>query len=203
MKALLCTPQPQISSVPYVFWDPEKPAEQPGCFSVEQCRALIKTFHSDLLPKMPGILMDGPNPNYRSVTKAEVPFAESYAWVYEKILQAVYQTNQHWWRFDITGIEQNFEILRYTKNKDFYDKHIDWHGELQYPRKLSVVIQLSDPYRYQGGDTFLYTSREPAVLCKHQGSINVFPSFYLHEATPVKKGVRYALVGWITGPQWK
>ena len=31
----------------------------------------------------------------------------------------------------------------------------------------------------------------------------VFPSYSLYEVTPVTKGERYSLVGWITGPQFK
>jgi len=30
-----------------------------------------------------------------------------------------------------------------------------------------------------------------------------FPSYTLHEVTPVTKGTRYTLVGWVHGPAFK
>jgi predicted 2-oxoglutarate/Fe(II)-dependent dioxygenase YbiX len=35
------------------------------------------------------------------------------------------------------------------------------------------------------------------------GSLSVFPSYQLHEVTPVESGIRRALVGWVIGPKFK
>jgi PKHD-type hydroxylase len=35
------------------------------------------------------------------------------------------------------------------------------------------------------------------------GDALVFPSFLRHRVTPVSRGVRYSLVTWIEGPQWR
>ena len=34
------------------------------------------------------------------------------------------------------------------------------------------------------------------------GSTIAFPSFFLHEVTPVTKGSRYSIVTWVSGPEW-
>jgi PKHD-type hydroxylase len=38
---------------------------------------------------------------------------------------------------------------------------------------------------------------------KEQGTIIAFPSYILHEVTPITKGKRYSLEGWITGKPFK
>ena len=70
-------------------------------------------------------------------------------------------------------------------------------------RKLSFSVQLSDPDSYKGGDLLLKISNEPTSVKRTRGAVIFFPSYILHEVTPVKQGVRKSLVGWVTGPRWK
>jgi predicted 2-oxoglutarate/Fe(II)-dependent dioxygenase YbiX len=50
----------------------------------------------------------------------------------------------------------------------------------------------------------LYTGEEPLInIPKEQGTLIAFPSFMLHEVSPIKKGTRYSLVAWITGENFK
>jgi len=85
--------------------------------------------------------------------------------------------------------------------------HYDWHHDVhwesagRYDRKLSVVIQLSDPTQYQGGE-FQFREVETPLAFKQQGSILVFPSYLLHRVTPIENGTRHSLVGWMEGPHW-
>jgi len=93
--------------------------------------------------------------------------------------------------------------------------HFDWHidnaladgpGET---RKLSFSLQLSHPASYDGGDlvfAMLEHGRDAAEIAgirqalRQQGALVVFPSFHLHRVTPVTRGVRVAIVGWMHGP---
>lgn len=88
----------------------------------------------------------------------------------------------------------------------------NWHNDVNWDdgrtvhRKLSMVIQLSDPADYEGGDFEmqpLHLGPPPEEEFKKQGSILVFPSFVVHKVNPVTKGTRYSLVGWIEGPKWR
>ena len=38
---------------------------------------------------------------------------------------------------------------------------------------------------------------------REQGSIIIFPSFVYHQVTPVTRGLRQSLVGWIAGPTFR
>lgn len=71
-------------------------------------------------------------------------------------------------------------------------------------RKLSVVVQLSEPDRYQGGDLQLerFVHPNPEEL-RSRGAMIVFPSILFHRVTPITKGERSSLVGWMEGPHWR
>ena len=88
---------------------------------------------------------------------------------------------------------------------DFYDWHYDvnWEQDLAYDRKLSIVIQLSSPEHYEGGD-FEFQGGLPQVEgFRERGSVLVFPSYLTHRVTKVTKGVRHSLVNWMEGPRWR
>ena len=69
-------------------------------------------------------------------------------------------------------------------------------------RKLSITIQLSSPQDYEGGDLILHNG-EPEKMQKELGKLIVFPSYTLHEVTPVTKGTRYSLVAWVAGKPFR
>lgn len=89
-----------------------------------------------------------------------------------------------------------------------YDWHIDTQFEEQscYHRKISMVIQLSDPKDYEGGNLelqpFFYEPPDPVNL-RQQGTAIFFPSITYHRVTPVTSGTRYSLVAWMQGPRWR
>lgn len=89
----------------------------------------------------------------------------------------------------------------YARHKDAYLKV---SGPLDLQRKLTVVVQLSDPVaNYDGGDLRLYgVDPEPdAAAMRALGTAIVFPSSAYHQLMPVTDGVRFSLAGWIEGPQ--
>lgn len=135
---------------------------------------------------------------------AWVPIAEITKPIYQKITSVIKEHNDIYFQYDLTSIEK----LQYTQYEEgysgFYSAHLDvipW--ELPYNRKLSFVLQLSDPSEYEGGDLLLYDSSIPTPVKKQKGRICFFPSHVLHEVTPVTKGVRKTLVGWVYGDKLK
>jgi PKHD-type hydroxylase len=82
-----------------------------------------------------------------------------------------------------------------------YGWHQDFGGGIS--RKLSMAVQLSDPSEYDGGALQVMTSGEPQSIPKKRGMIAVFPSYILHQVTPVTRGSRQSLVAWVSGPPFK
>jgi PKHD-type hydroxylase len=81
---------------------------------------------------------------------------------------------------------------------------VDWTGNAAYDRKISVVLQLSDPSSYEGGDFEFNEVESPNPdSLKAKGTILCFPSVLQHRVSPVTKGTRYSLVSWFEGPRWR
>jgi len=117
------------------------------------------------------------------------------------------QINNDWFGFNVTRLPP----LQFTEyDADYlgeYKSHQDvfWLNPTPYHRKISLVLQLSDPNEYVGGDLVLENVDEspPADLIRQQGTYIAFPSFVYHKATTVTHGKRYSLIGWFEGPKFQ
>jgi PKHD-type hydroxylase len=90
-------------------------------------------------------------------------------------------------------------LSHYTWHSDVF-----WETDRPYQRKLTAILQLSDPASYEGGDLVLDYYRPPCpVRLRERGTIFVFPSFVHHKVEPITRGTRYSLVMWAEGPCWK
>lgn len=71
-------------------------------------------------------------------------------------------------------------------------------------RKLSFVLQLSDPDEYEGGNLQLMDESGKCYFApRHRGTMILFDSRTQHRVLKVTKGTRKSLVGWTVGPRWK
>lgn len=120
------------------------------------------------------------------------------SWIYEKLAKYAMQANKEMWNFDIWGY---YDSLQYTV---YYGDggHYDWHADLGpgiSNRKLSCVLQLSDPSEYEGGDLQMNIGSSILTVPKGLATLCFFPSFVLHRVTPLTSGVRTSLVTWLAG----
>jgi len=71
-------------------------------------------------------------------------------------------------------------------------------------RKLSFVLQLSDPDDYEGGNLQLLDEAGRSYFApRKRGTVILFDSRTMHRVLPVKSGLRKSIVGWTVGPRWK
>ena len=129
--------------------------------------------------------------------------------VFNDLWLAVSEANEKYFKFHISKLD-SFQLTEY--NAEYlgeYKKHKDvfWlNNDPYYHRKLSCVVQLTNPQLYTGGDLVLedleggYPNIEQV---RNQGSITYFPSFVSHAVTPVTSGIRHSLVAWFDGPKWR
>jgi len=136
----------------------------------------------------------------------------SEKWLYEILQARMDEANQRaGWNYDWDWCED----LQFTVYKpgQYYHWHADQNSEV-YPedhfnpnfrgkyRKLSVILHLSDPAEYVGGELEFGMGQKDTRICseiKPQGSLVVFPSFINHRVHPVTSGTRYSLVMWTLG----
>lgn len=86
-----------------------------------------------------------------------------------------------------------------------YDWHhdVNWSSEENDVRKISIVIQLSDPNTYSGGEFEFRNYENPDKdRLKSQGTVLCFLPYHEHRVKPIISGSRYSLVGWMDGPRW-
>lgn len=114
--------------------------------------------------------------------------------------------NSQFFKFDLTGFYEPAQLTIYKENDA---GHYSWHTDYspkdsKIPRKLSMSLLLSDPSEFEGGELQIKTENdEPITLPQQRGRAWFFPSYVLHQVTPVTRGVRRSLVLWIGGPEFK
>lgn len=141
------------------------------------------------------------NPNIRRSKVYWIPKNKKFADVYSTLFNMALHANVVFFNFNIESLENR---IQYTVYEDSMSGHYGWHmdiGSHISRRKLSVVVQLSDPSEYEGGELQIQTdSVSPVTVEKDKGTVIIFPSYLLHRVTPVTKGTRRTLVLWIDGP---
>jgi PKHD-type hydroxylase len=125
--------------------------------------------------------------------------------IFQRITDVIHDINTKYFKFDITGIFEGLQFTEYNAPNDEYKAHVDRLYGNRNIRKLSFSIQLTDPKDYEGGDLeiILGHGRDIYKMPREKGSMIVFPSYVLHRVTPVTKGKRQSLVGWICGKPFK
>lgn len=124
--------------------------------------------------------------------------------IYDKMAYITRMLNGQYFDFDLFGFVEDFQYTVYGPENDHYVWHMDKGATVSSsPRKLSLVLQLSDPSEYEGGDLELMISSNISTLEKKKGIIHAFPSFVVHRVTPVTRGIRRTLVIWVSGPKFR
>jgi PKHD-type hydroxylase len=124
---------------------------------------------------------------------------ESTKWIYDKLMEFAIIANRELWNFDLISIIDSIQYTEYYEGGGHYDYHVDLGPGSASHRKISIVVQLSDPSEYEGGDFEILKGITPDKLPRNKGATILFPSYLLHRVTPVTKGIRRSLVIWIGG----
>lgn len=189
------------------FVPPYDPVVVSPSFGVDDCNALIKL--GELLKfEKAKIGSGGAQVVDEVVRRSSITWMEPSPrteWIFSKLNALVGHINWDKFQLDLRG----FDALQYTK----YDKtgHYDWHIDIidrpQNPeeyRKLSIILMLSDPADYDGGELELNPSGNPAktiVIKPNKGDLVLFYSHVPHRVKPVTRGERVTAVTWILGPK--
>ena len=124
-------------------------------------------------------------------------------WLYSKVLDLVKTANSNLWNFDLISSPESIQYTEYHEGGGHYGYHVDIGPGSASHRKVSLVVQLSDPSEYEGGEFEILRGMNPEKLPNNQGAVLLFPSYLLHRVTPVTKGVRRSLVLWVGGSAFR
>jgi len=144
------------------------------------------------------------DPSYR---KSKVRWVNGEINLKNHLMQYVNEANARAFHVEIAQCITELQFTEYdSKYQGEYKLHhdIDWQADTFHDRKLSIIVQLSDPNLYQGGDfEFAEVQNPESKDLRAKGTVLVFPSYLHHLVRPVTSGMRYSLVSWVWGPRWK
>jgi PKHD-type hydroxylase len=124
-----------------------------------------------------------------------------YSWVFHRLAFIVAELNARYYNFDLSGFGEPLQLTHYDNvDKGTYN----WHADkgVRTSRKLSVVLQLSDPLEYEGGELQVNNGSE-LTIPRQRGLIVAFPSYTLHRVTEVTSGTRQSIVAWVSGAPFR
>lgn len=168
-------------------------------FTPEECSQLIADFTPHLKPASVESMDPAQSTSIRKSSAVFVFPSSATSWVFERLGKTIRDINDAVYGFDVRQFREGFQFTRYEVG-EYYGPHFDIGPGKLTERKLSSTVQLSAPEDYSGGELIIYPE---FVAPKDQGSMTVFPSFMCHDVRPVTAGVRYSLVTWLAGPQFR
>ncbi len=208
------TPETLRAFVPVVDHPYESGLVYERVFTLRQCARIVEL---GLSLAADDALVGGSESEYveeaitRKSRTAWIEPDEDTLWIFDKLTKVALRANRIY-GFDLLGFTEDAQFTMYDEPGSFYDWHQDGLGGELAGRKLSMVVQLSDPADYEGGALELFNivheSEEDdaaawADQARAQGSVVVFPAFEYHRVLPMISGKRYSLVTWIGGPPFK
>jgi PKHD-type hydroxylase len=128
---------------------------------------------------------------------------KKYDFIYDRIRKLVIETNMNIWNYNLYDFGEPIKFLEYDEK---YNSHLKVHNDIgnvrgwQSFRKLTIIVQLTDENTYDGCHLMIQNGDKLVTTNQNQGSIIIFPSFMMHQVTPITKGIRNSLVLWVYGP---
>lgn len=135
-----------------------------------------------------------------SVRKAEnLLFPEEphsdFDWIRERMRAASRKINEEYFEFDLTDKYYDRLVCAHYPLGGHFGPHVDNLGDQATMfKKLSCVVQLSDPDTYDGG--VLRFAPEITENVRARGTMIAFPTYLRHMVMPVTRGERYVLINW-------
>lgn len=173
-------------------------------FSREELDKLQHIAKSAEIPAVVG-MQPGQSELNTGIRRSKIKWAglnQDTFWFFQKLSVAITRLNCDFYNYDIDGFGEDIQFTNYESNDSgTYDWHIDRGSKGDFVRKISIIMQLSEPGEYEGGELqLLENSDKPITVEKIRGRLIIFPSHTIHRVTPVTVGNRQSLVAWLCGP---
>ncbi|MDH3538313.1 MAG: 2OG-Fe(II) oxygenase [Gammaproteobacteria bacterium] len=186
------SPDPRLAN----GWEPTyEPAILTQALPVELCQDAIAIAQKIGFESSPVFSAEGPTeiPYYRRSETAWLKPDDARD-LYQHITGTLQKLNNECYRFSIYGMDK-IQIIRYEPGC-FFNEHCDLGSAHAANRKISLLVQLSPPEDYVGGDIVLAGG---ITVPKTRGGGCVFPAWVPHRVEEITSGTRYSLAAWAKG----
>lgn len=173
----------------------------PRAFSDSECDALIALGEgSGLAPAT--VWSEAGDVVQAAIRSAETsyhPRSPQTGWIYDR-LDRLFARAGDAFGLPVGPVAEPLQILRYGVGGHFQTWHSDAGYDRGSGRLVSVSVELSPLGSHEGGDLEIVPDTIGRTRDLERGGARFFPSRALHRVTPVRSGVRHALVVWTGGP---
>jgi len=171
----------------------------PPIFTDEELDQIIEVVDKVAIAEA-SVIRDGPS--YKDIFSRNCKAGwldrnETSNWIFKRIAKSITDVNDRTLKFELDHMEM-LQYLEYGFG-NFYNRHVDNGGDGVATRKLTAVVQLTDPKDYIGGGLTIESMAKSRHAPRERGSVAIFPSHLPHKAHPVWYGKRKALVAWMRG----
>jgi PKHD-type hydroxylase len=176
----------------------------PDAFTAGECERII-TITAGMPADDAKVVGRQRDHNIRQAELVWLDDVDGIGWVMDRLIELVRRSNRDLFDFDLRAFSESPQVARYKASNG---GHFAWHSDIgdrpnAANRKLTLVLQLSKPNNYEGGDLEVMQRARVVTASRTQGCVTVFPSFSLHHVTPVTSGVRHSLTVWAHGPAFR
>jgi PKHD-type hydroxylase len=174
--------------------------DRPGVFTAAECDRLIALAQASELAPAPiyGGASHVPPDRVRRVAVSMQARGEANAWLFER-LDALFADAAAELGVAVAPMTEPVQILCYAPGDHFQAWHTDAGADRHDDRLLSASVELSELGDHEGGDLEILPDLIGKARTLERGGARIFLSRALHRVTPVRSGMRWALVNW-TGP---
>lgn len=118
---------------------------------------------------------------------------------FDPVCEFVLEANEKYWKYTLDNVAAAWLLTYFEGN--YYQAHMDdTPGQT---RKLTAVTMLTGAKHYEGGDLELYIPPNRIPVPKTLGTIVVYPSWVIHEVSPVIRGMRQVANMGYFGPPFR
>lgn len=191
---------PYLLPLPVRDQIPQHYAYKEDVFTAEECDKLIELANAKGWERAK--IADGELDTKRRSEVCWLEWTPEHEWLFSRLAVLSAEMNAQFWGYELAAFGEPLQITKYdSAERGHYSWHQDIGGGSMSIRKLSFVVQLTDPEKYTGGELELFMAKIEKNLTppKKRGSVIWFPAFEPHRVSPLKSGVRNSLVGWISG----
>jgi PKHD-type hydroxylase len=163
--------------------------------SIEECTYILNKCKNELILSNAMVYDNNHNiSNAKTNRKSSVAWIDDLEFLNDRLKDKLKTT------FNINGMEVSglgsFQFTEY-KMGDYFGWHIDSNATIYKDRFASTVIQLNDDYT-DGIFEIKNLNGDLVSIENKIGSLYIFNSNLVHQVTPVKSGIRYSLVNWVS-----
>lgn len=176
-----------------------KPYMAKVIFTPEECKDILTRIVGEVIPSREFI----PGEGGKNSCRYNIP-VKDFPEVYERIYNYILEANRENFGFKEDFVLSEPVYLNEYKGKEYCGWHTDGFisdGPDYLYRKLTCVVQFSDPEEYTGGDFELFSYHAIKENIKPIGTAYIIPAFEWHRVTPILTGTRRSMIMFLEGKE--